>query len=54
MERKFYGDGHELLVAVSFEPGVTIDDLDSTLEYLHSVGVNRYFIGYSYYGKFIP
>lgn len=54
LERKFFGSDHDSIVAVSFEPGVTIEDLDSTLEYLHGVGVNRYFIGYSNYGKFIP
>ncbi len=37
--------------AIYFEPGVTMDDLDNTIEKLSTFGVNRYFISYSIYGK---
>ena len=39
--------------AIYFEPGVTMDDLDSTLHTIHALGVRRYFLGFSFYGKLV-
>ena len=39
--------------AIYFEPGVTMEDLDSTLQTIHELGVRRYFLGFSFYGKLI-
>ncbi|MES2568906.1 MAG: hypothetical protein V4710_02495 [Verrucomicrobiota bacterium] len=39
--------------AIYFEPGVTMEDLDSTLHTIHALGVRRYFLGFSFYGKLI-
>ena len=39
--------------AIYFEPGVTMEDLDSTLHRIDALGVRRYFLGTSLYGKLI-
>jgi len=38
---------------ISFEPGVTMEDLESTLGQLSELGVKRYFLGFHVYGKVI-
>jgi hypothetical protein len=38
---------------VAFEPGVTMDDLDSTLHTIQELGVRRFFLGSSFYGKLV-
>jgi hypothetical protein len=37
--------------SIDFEPGVTMDDLDATIQKLTKLGVERYFIGSFVYGK---
>jgi hypothetical protein len=39
--------------SITFEPGVTMEDLESTLLTIHSLGVKRYFLGSSFYGKLV-
>jgi hypothetical protein len=39
--------------AIYFEPGVTMEDLESTLHTFHALGVRRYFLGHSFYGKLV-
>jgi hypothetical protein len=39
--------------AIYFEPGVTMEDLNSTLHTIHQLGVHRYILGFSFYGKVI-
>ena len=49
LERHFTDS--EPIWAIHFESGVTSDDLEATVETLSKLGVKRYFIGYSIYGK---
>ena len=51
LERNF--SDSEPLWAINFEAGVTSDDLEATIRELSDLGVKRYFIGNSIYGKVI-
>ena len=41
------------IFGISFEPGVTMEDIEATLSHLSSLGVKRYFLGQSFYGKHV-
>ena len=49
MQRNFSNDPP--IIAIYFEPGVTMEDIEATIAQLSSLGVHRYFLGYSFYGK---
>lgn len=49
LERRF-SDGDPIWT-IQFEPGVSSGDLEETVKTLSQLGVKRYFIGYSIYGK---
>jgi hypothetical protein len=41
------------IVRIEFEPGVTIGDLEQTLRDMRRIGVRRFFLGSSFYGKIV-
>ena len=49
MEREFSDEPP--IIAIYFEPGVTMEDIEATIAQLSALGVKRYFLGYSFYGK---
>jgi len=51
-EERHFNSGDRIW-GIYFEPGVTMDDVQSTLKTMDALGVHRYFLGYSFYGKLV-